>query len=171
MANYVMIGRPTGTGCTSLFLMNRVPASSLNAGAVGSIMARESADSGRTGYGPAACRASLSDTGQVLHHRSQLSTAIYAKVGWERLRELARLWPLACDIGYSAYEPTNEPVCSFDWPSIRVLQETSRPSHRGKRFLLGEAFIATPCIQLAAKRLIRCLRPGHQKQPSFAGHN
>ena len=37
--------------------------------------------------------ASLPDIGQVLRHRSQLSTAIYAKVDHERLRELARPWP------------------------------------------------------------------------------
>jgi site-specific recombinase XerD len=37
--------------------------------------------------------APLSEIGQLLRHRSQLTTAIYAKVDRERLRELARPWP------------------------------------------------------------------------------
>jgi integrase/recombinase XerD len=37
--------------------------------------------------------APLSEIGQVLRHRTALTTAIYAKVDRERLRELARSWP------------------------------------------------------------------------------
>ena len=37
--------------------------------------------------------APLSEIGQVLRHRSLLSTAIYAKVDREALRQLARPWP------------------------------------------------------------------------------
>jgi site-specific recombinase XerD len=37
--------------------------------------------------------ASLPDVGQVLRHRSQLSTSIYAKVDQNALRPLARPWP------------------------------------------------------------------------------
>ena len=37
--------------------------------------------------------ASLPEVGQVLRHRSQLSTAIYAKVDENALRPLARPWP------------------------------------------------------------------------------
>ncbi|MDW5326727.1 tyrosine-type recombinase/integrase [Plantactinospora sp. KLBMP9567] len=37
--------------------------------------------------------ASLPEVGQVLRHRSQLSTAIYAKVDQEALHPLARRWP------------------------------------------------------------------------------
>jgi integrase len=37
--------------------------------------------------------ASLAEVGQLLRHRSQLSTAIYAKVDDRRLMELARPWP------------------------------------------------------------------------------
>jgi integrase len=36
---------------------------------------------------------SLPQIGQVLRHRSQLSTAIYAKVDTARLRDVARPWP------------------------------------------------------------------------------
>jgi hypothetical protein len=37
--------------------------------------------------------ASLPEVGQVLRHRSQLSTALYAKVDQDALRPLARPWP------------------------------------------------------------------------------
>ena len=37
--------------------------------------------------------ASLTEVGQVLRHRSQLSTSIYAKVDQNALRPLARPWP------------------------------------------------------------------------------
>jgi integrase len=37
--------------------------------------------------------ASLTEVGQVLRHRSQLSTSIYAKVDQRALRPLARPWP------------------------------------------------------------------------------
>lgn len=42
-----------------------------------------------------AAGAPLAEIGQVLRHRSQLSTAIYAKVDRDRLRALARPWPVA----------------------------------------------------------------------------
>jgi site-specific recombinase XerD len=38
--------------------------------------------------------AGLAEIGQVLRHRSQLATAIYAKVDHEALRTLARPWPV-----------------------------------------------------------------------------
>lgn len=37
--------------------------------------------------------ASLPEVGQVLRHRSQLSTTVYAKVDQKTLRPLARPWP------------------------------------------------------------------------------
>ena len=37
--------------------------------------------------------ASLPEVGQVLRHRSQLSTSVYAKVDQDALRPLARPWP------------------------------------------------------------------------------
>jgi integrase/recombinase XerD len=37
--------------------------------------------------------AGLTEIGQVLRHRSQLSTAAYAKIDRSRLGELARPWP------------------------------------------------------------------------------
>jgi integrase/recombinase XerD len=38
--------------------------------------------------------ASLLEIGQVLRHREQRTTAVYAKVDREALRALARPWPL-----------------------------------------------------------------------------
>jgi integrase/recombinase XerD len=37
--------------------------------------------------------ASLPEVGQVLRHRSMLSTSVYAKVDQDALRPLARPWP------------------------------------------------------------------------------
>ena len=37
--------------------------------------------------------APLAEIGELLRHRSVLTTAIYAKVDRDRLRELARPWP------------------------------------------------------------------------------
>jgi site-specific recombinase XerD len=37
--------------------------------------------------------APLSEIGQLLRHRTELTTTIYAKVDRDRLRELARPWP------------------------------------------------------------------------------
>lgn len=41
--------------------------------------------------------ASLAEIAEVLRHRSQTTTAIYAKVSFEALREVARPWPVAGD--------------------------------------------------------------------------
>jgi hypothetical protein len=43
----------------------------------------------------------LPEIGQVLRHRSALSTAIYAKVDRAALAVLARPWPVAFDGGRS----------------------------------------------------------------------
>jgi integrase/recombinase XerD len=40
-----------------------------------------------------AAGSALPEIGQVLRHRSRLSTAAYAKIDHRRLRELARPWP------------------------------------------------------------------------------
>lgn len=104
LAEYLMKGRPTGTGCNALFLMCRRPYRQLTPGAVRAIMSRACTRAGIAHVGAHRLRhtlatellhagASLPDIGQVLRHRSQLSTAIYAKVDHERLRELARPWP------------------------------------------------------------------------------
>jgi hypothetical protein len=47
----------------------------------------------------------LPQIGQVLRHRSQLSTAIYAKVDTARLRDVARPWPGRADRHAGPHEP------------------------------------------------------------------
>jgi site-specific recombinase XerD len=46
--------------------------------------------------------APLSEVGQLLRHRSQLSTSIYAKVDYARLSLVARPWPLPAGTGTGA---------------------------------------------------------------------
>ena len=43
--------------------------------------------------------APLSEVGQLLRHRSQLSTSIYAKIDYARLGLVARPWPLRAGTG------------------------------------------------------------------------
>ncbi|MEV8181232.1 site-specific integrase [Specibacter sp. NPDC078692] len=104
LVDYVMKGRPADTGCTGVFLTRRRPYRQLTPGAVRQIMRRACASAGIACAGAHRLRhtlatdllragASLPDIGQVLRHRSQLSTTIYAKVDHERLREIARPWP------------------------------------------------------------------------------
>ncbi|MCI0144067.1 tyrosine-type recombinase/integrase [Arthrobacter bambusae] len=104
MADYVMHARPTGTGCTALFLTDRRPSRQLTAGALRQIMRRACARAGIGNAGAHRVRhtlatdllragASLPDIGQVLRHRSQLATSVYAKIDPERLRPLSRTWP------------------------------------------------------------------------------
>ena len=106
LAKYVMKGRPTGTGCTALFLTARGHTRQLSPGAIRQIMRRACERAGITAVGAHRLRhtlatellragSSLPEIGQVLRHRSQLATAIYAKVDYGRLRELARPWPEA----------------------------------------------------------------------------
>lgn len=58
-----------------------------------------SARSARTGYGtrrrPSCCapQAPLAEIGQLLRHRLARTTAIYAKVDDDALRQLAQPWP------------------------------------------------------------------------------
>ncbi|MBT2514118.1 tyrosine-type recombinase/integrase [Arthrobacter sp. ISL-30] len=109
LTDYVMHARPTGTGCTALFLTGRGPYRQLSAGAVRQVMHRACVRAGIGNAGAHRLRhtlgtdllragASLPDIGQVLRHRSQLATTVYAKVDLERLRPLARPWPAGAAI-------------------------------------------------------------------------
>ena len=102
LAVYLTCGRPR---CESraVFVTVRRPYQPLTPGSVRAIM-------GRACNGPV-CRlgahrlrhtlatdmlragASLPEVGQVLRHRSQMTTAIYAKVDHNALRTLAQPWP------------------------------------------------------------------------------
>lgn len=104
IVGYLQDGRPASALDRSVFVRVRAPHHGLTAGGVTQIVF---AAAGRAGLGPlhahrlrhtAATQmlragASLEEIGQVLRHRQVLTTAIYAKVDRDALRELARPWP------------------------------------------------------------------------------
>lgn len=103
LAAYVMGGRPS---CTSdaLFITARVPYRPVTAGTVRAVVAHTCRRAGPPRVGAHRPRhtlasdtpragAGLAEVGQVLRHRGQLSTSVYAKVDHESLRTLARPWP------------------------------------------------------------------------------
>ncbi len=100
---YLRGGRPAAQ-CRRLFLRARAPSRGLTSSAVSAIV---SSAARKAGLPPTSAHrlrhtaatellragASLSEVGQVLRHRSALSTAIYAKVDRLALRQIARPWP------------------------------------------------------------------------------
>lgn len=104
LADYLRHGRPATGESRAVFLRVRPPHRRLLASGVGAV-ATSAAE--RAGLPPlsahrlrhtVACEllrsgASLVEIGQLLRHRSQMTTAIYAKVDRDRLAELARPWP------------------------------------------------------------------------------
>ncbi|WP_433722436.1 site-specific integrase [Nocardia sp. CA-129566] len=101
---YLTDGRPACAVAT-VFCTIRRPYRPLNAAAVRAIMGRACAHAGMARVGAHRLRhslasdmlragASLPEVGQVLRHRSDLSTAIYAKVDENALRPLAQPWPI-----------------------------------------------------------------------------
>lgn len=103
-ASYLRRGRPAAPECRRLFLRARAPRHGLTSAGVSQVVVGASR---RAGLSPiaahrlrhtAACQmlragASLSEIGQLLRHRSALTTAIYAKVDRDALRACARPWP------------------------------------------------------------------------------
>lgn len=103
LAGYVTGGRPR-CACRALFVTARAPHTQLSAAAVRQVVARACGRAGLPRLGAHRLRhtlatgllragAPLAEVGQVLRHRSQLSTAVYAKVDHDALRALARPWP------------------------------------------------------------------------------
>jgi len=103
LAGWLTDGRPR---CESraVFVTVRRPYRQVTPDAVRQVMARACDRAGLDRRGAHRLRhalatemlragASLPEVGQVLRHRSQLSTAIYAKVDQDALRPLARPWP------------------------------------------------------------------------------
>lgn len=104
LAGYVHRGRPAATDCRSLFMRVRAPHRGLTSAGVGAIVEQAAKKAGLPKLRSHRLRhtaatdmlragASLADVGQVLRHRSALSTAIYAKVDRLALRQIARPWP------------------------------------------------------------------------------
>lgn len=106
IAAYLRQGRPTSTR-REVFVTAIAPAASLTREAVSGIVRRACDRAGIARIGPhrlrhglacAMVRAEvpLAQIGQVLRHRSPISTAIYARVDVTALRELAQPWPGGC---------------------------------------------------------------------------
>ena len=109
---YLRRGRPDTAVGRSVFVRVHAPHRALTTGGVSEVVfdAAQRAGLGRMHAhrlrhtaATAMLRAGspLPEISQVLRHRSALSTAIYAKVDRDAMRELARPWPLAFDGGRS----------------------------------------------------------------------
>jgi integrase/recombinase XerD len=104
LAEYLTRTRPAGVSRSVFLTVRGRPPRPLTAMAVRQIVARACERAGLPRLGAHRLRHtlasdllragnSLPQVGQVLRHRSQLSTAIYAKVDTARLRGVARPWP------------------------------------------------------------------------------
>jgi integrase/recombinase XerD len=103
LAAYLIGARPA-CDCATLFVTVRAPFQPLTATAVRAVMGRACRRAGMPRVGAHRLRhslatdllragAPLAEIGQVLRHRSQLSTAVYAKVDYDSLRTLVLPWP------------------------------------------------------------------------------
>ena len=104
IAVYLRDGRPPGFSGREVFVRIKAPRGRLTAGGVTQVVVSASK---RAGIGEVTAHrlrhtaasellrqgAPLHEIGELLRHRSVLTTAIYAKVDRDRLRELARPWP------------------------------------------------------------------------------
>jgi site-specific recombinase XerD len=104
IAVYLRDGRPSGFSGREVFVRIKAPCRPLTAGGVTQVVVSASK---RAGIGEVTAHrlrhtaatellrqgAPLHEIGELLRHRSVLTTAIYAKVDRDRLRELARPWP------------------------------------------------------------------------------
>jgi integrase/recombinase XerD len=100
---YLRRGRPR-SACGRVFLRARAPQGGLSVAGVKGIVVQAGRRAGLPGVSAHRLRhtaatellragASLAEVGQVLRHRSAATTAIYAKVDRDALRELAAPWP------------------------------------------------------------------------------
>jgi integrase/recombinase XerD len=105
ITGYLRDGRAAGA-CRSVFLSARAPYGGVSAGAVKQIVRSACRRAGLPPAGAHRLRhtaatemlqagSPLAEVGQVLRHRAASTTAIYAKVDHDALRELARPWPVA----------------------------------------------------------------------------
>ncbi len=104
MAGWLQRGRPSSS-CPNVYTRVHAPLGAMSPGAVTQVVL---AASKRAGVDPAVTAhrlrhtvatemlragAGLGEVGQVLRHRSQLTTAVYAKVDVESLRTIPQTWP------------------------------------------------------------------------------
>jgi integrase/recombinase XerD len=103
LAEYLTSARPT-CGCATMFVTARAPYQPLTPSAVRGIMRRACKRARLPHLGAHRLRhtlasdllragSSLAEVGQILRHRTQFSTATYAKVDHGSLTTLARPWP------------------------------------------------------------------------------
>jgi site-specific recombinase XerD len=104
VAGYLRAGRPATAAGRTVFVRVKAPRRALTKGGVTQVVA---AAGRRAGLGPLSAHrlrhtvatellragAPLAEIGQLLRHRSALTTAIYAKVDRDALRTIARAWP------------------------------------------------------------------------------
>lgn len=104
IASYLRRGRPATTA-RAVFIRTSPPAVGVSRSAVSSVVRRASERAGLGSFGSHRLRhatacdmlgagGSLVEIGQVLRHESLGSTARYARVDVERLRTIARAWPI-----------------------------------------------------------------------------
>jgi integrase/recombinase XerD len=104
LAGYLHDGRPAGAASRRVFLAARPPGGGLSADAVKMIVRQRSRAAGLAPFGAHRLRhtaatqmlaagSPLAEVGQVLRHRSAVTTAIYAKVDHAALSQLAMPWP------------------------------------------------------------------------------
>ena len=103
LADYLMKGRPR-CSCAAVFVTARAPYHQITPSVVRALVPRACGQAGLPHAGAHRLRhslatgvlragAPLSEVGQLLRHRSQLSTSVYAKVDYARLALVARPWP------------------------------------------------------------------------------
>jgi site-specific recombinase XerD len=104
LAGYLTKSRPR-CSCTAVFVTVRAPYHQISPSVVRAVMGRACQQAGLPRAGAHRLRHSLAtavlragaplgEVGQLLRHRSQLSTSVYAKVDYARLALVARPWPL-----------------------------------------------------------------------------
>lgn len=104
LASYLRDGRPAGVETRAVFMRVRAPRAALTPPGVTQVVVAAGRRAGLGDLGPHRLRhtaasellrrgAPLAEIGQLLRHRTELTTTIYAKVDRDRLRELARPWP------------------------------------------------------------------------------
>jgi len=104
IAGYLRRGRPIDTGRREVFLRALAPTGGLGRGGISTIVRSACVRAGIPAVGPHRLRHTMAcemvnagvplpEIGQVLRHRSLVSTANYARVDLDRLRLLAQPWP------------------------------------------------------------------------------
>ena len=104
LAGYLRDGRPRDAETRAVFMRMRAPRAALTPAGVTQVVVAAGRRAGLGEVAPHRLRhtaasellrrgAPLAEIGQLLRHRTELTTTIYAKVDRDRLRELALPWP------------------------------------------------------------------------------